>query len=708
MMELFAKLKSSLDATFHILSPTPHSPLPTPQLAIIFLFIVMLAASWQRWTQPLLDHGREMNLPARILTGETLYNDVQFLYGPFAPHFNALLYRVFGIHLSVLKASGAICAILILLMVYKLSRALMSEWESFLAAGLALVLCAMKSTANYIQPYAYAALYGLVFTLGSLVVVVGYIRRRGELLSLPRCNETPVAGSRDRHTGPPLLWMVLAGALAGLSLITKPEIALAGLAAALTALIVESVTERRPLWRDAALFAVPALIITAVTYAFILGRTPLRVLLEDNHVLFTAMPPQLVYFNRRASGLAQWPSSLWFSLAGIGVFALWAGLCGILGAIASRKEAGWRGVLKASLILTGAGALWREAAIRFFNVPSDVTPFASAVFILPALMGLIVRDRLKESGRAGERESGRAGEWESGRAGEWESGRAGERESGRQGDKEKGRGGEGVIKSVCLPLSPSPALPLSRSPALPLSHSVRILLVITVFSFVSILRAILNVTTTGPYTPFFLPVSIIVYVYLLFRVAPEMLAKTDSVRENIRRVTMVTLALLIVGTGVNSAMRFRRLNTFTVSSPRGSFITVPEIGKPLQAAIRYAEERTGAGDYLLAAPQATTVNFLAARRYPLREEIIHPGFLAGEKETDAIDRIEARKTPLILIVNIDTSEFGDRAFGVDYNQKLMRWINENYRLAARFDSANSHNAKLGDGPFFILAYERNP
>jgi len=171
---------------------------------------------------------------------------------------------------------------------------------------------------------------------------------------------------------------------------------------------------------------------------------------------------------------------------------------------------------------------------------------------------------------------------------------------------------------------------------------------------------------------------------------------------------MTMIALMIVGMGVNSAILLRRRNTFTVSSSRGSFITVPEIGEPLQAAIRYVEQRTGPDDYVLSAPQGTTINFLAARRYPLREEIIHPGFLAGEKELDAIERIETRETPLILIANIDTSEFSDRAFGVDYNQGLMRWVNEKYHLAARFDSAHSHNATLGDPPFFILVYERNP
>jgi hypothetical protein len=520
---------------------------------------------------------------------------------------------------------------------------------------LALVLCALKSTANYIQPYAYAALYGVVFALGSLIATVGYIHSRG------------------RITGLPLLWMVLAGSLAGLSLISKPEIALACLAAGFAALIVESLEERKLLWRDAAFFTAPVVVIAAVTYAVILSRTPLRVLLEDNHVLFTAMPPQLIYFNRHVSGLARWPSSVLFSLAGIGVFALWVGASGIIGAIASRRQAEWRALLKAGLIIVCAGALWREAAIRFSSASTNVTPFASAVFILPALIGLIIRDGWMERRKRGDGETRRRGD-----------------------DATRGQGNP----EMRLFLAPSPRLPVFPS------LSDRVLLVIAVFSFAAILRVILNVSTTGPYAPFYLPALIVVYLYLLFRVAPDLLAKSDSIRANIRRGAMLMIALMIVGVGVNSTIRVRGHNIFSVDSQRGSFITEKDIGEPLQAAIRYAEERTGPEDYLLAAPQATTINFLAARRYPLREEIIHPGFLTGERELDAIERIKARKTPLILIVNIETSEFGDRAFGVDYNPGLMRWISENYRLAARFDSTHSRNAKLGDKPFFILAYEQ--
>jgi hypothetical protein len=611
-------------------------------LALAALFAVTLAASWQRWTQPLLDHGREMNLPARILAGEQLYSDVQFIYGPFAPHFNAMLYGVFGIHLSVLKTGGTVCAVLILLMIYWLARQLLSVWESALTAGLVLVICALKSTANYIQPYAFAALYALVFALGSLVATVRYLHLRSDYRRL--------VGGIPAEAG---TTCAVAGALAGLALISKPEIALAAVAAICAALAVECWSERRLLRRDALMFAAPAAVIFLATYGFILSRVPLRVLLEDNYVLFTTMPEQLIHFNRHISGLAGWPRSFWFSLAGVGVFTLWAGLCAVFGAIFSAGcHKGWRGVLITGSIVAAAGAVWREASIRLFGVPSDVTPFASAVFILPAVTGILARRVLSRTPR---------------------------RED-----------------------EPGPLQPPSDSTR---DH---ILLCLTIFSFVSILRAVLNVTTTGPYTPFFLPAPIVVYLYLLFRVTPALLSKPLPVRANVRRAAMILIALLIAGMTINSSGRFRRMNAFAINSARGSFITVPEIGKPLEEAIRFAERRTGPGDYVLSLPVATTINFLADRLYPLREEIVHPGFLEGEKEQDAIERIKSRNTSLILIANLDASEFRDRAFGVDYNRRLMRWINDNYRLVARFDSPSSAGANWGDDAFFILAFERNP
>lgn len=587
-------------------------------LALAVLFVVMLAASWQRWTQPLLDHGREMNLPTRILAGEHLYSDVQFLYGPFAPHFNALLYKLFGIQLGTLKVSGAVCAVLILLMIYWLSRRLMSVWESAAVTGLVLVICAIKSTANYIQPYAYAALYGFLFSLSSLVCTVKFVQTRQSKV------------------------MIWSGIFAGLALISKPEIALAGWTAAAVVLLTESLADRKALGREALNFILPVIVIFAASYGFILWRTPLSVLLNDNHVLFTNMPPQLVYFNRHISGLAKLPTSLWFSLTGIAVFGVWAGASAMVGSALSFRRQNWLHSLRLSALVLLISAVLREAAIKFLNVPDDVTPFASAIFALPVVIGIIG--------------------WRI-----WKAWRSGQTVSAEQ----------------------------------------RILLALTVFSLFSILRALLNVTTTGPYTPFFIPTLIVVFLYFLFRAAPVFLA-SPQVRLNVSRVAVCLIALLVIGLGVNSARRFRTINTFEVSSARGSFITLPEIGEPLQAAIRFAEERAKPGEYVLALPVATTINFMAARRYPLREEIVHPGFLTDEKEFDAIERIKSRKVPLVLVANLITSEFRDRIFGADYNRELMRWITENYHLVKRFDSPQRQGANFDNEPFFILAYERNP
>jgi 4-amino-4-deoxy-L-arabinose transferase-like glycosyltransferase len=587
--------------------------------ALAVFFILNLAGTWQRWTQPLIDHGREMNLPTRILSGEQLYIDIQFLYGPFAPYFNATLYRIFGIHLTTLKVSGALCAILISLLVYWLSRQLMSVWEAALTTGVVIVICALKSTANYVQPYAYAALYALVFGLVSLASTVNYLRLRQKK------------------------WIILSGVFVGMVLITKPEVTVAAMSAAVLALLLESIDARRLLWREASLFALPVLIITSSVYGMILSRVPLRVLLNDNHILFTNMPQQLVYFNQYVSGIGKWPMSLWYTLTGVGIFALWSGGSAVLGTLVSaRKQEGWSKSLRIGGLVLMIGVIFRVLAVEIFGVSREVTPFASAVIVLPSLIG-IISSRMLQTWR---------------------------------------NGGE-------------------------ISSTHKVLLVISIFGFISILRAIINVTIISPYTPFFLPTLIIIYLYLLFRVSPQIFTKTDSIRLKTRYAAMWLIAILVIGMSINSVRRLRIRDTFLVSAPRGSFYAEPYFAQPVAEAVKYVREHSSPGEYVLTLPQGTTINFLAERPYPLREEIIHPGFLAGETEIETIERIKSHNVRLIVVANILTPEFRDRIFGAEYNQELMDWITDNYHKVAHFEIPPPSKMKPTDVPFFIVAYERN-
>ena len=73
-------------------------------------FAFGLAASWERWANPVIDGGREMNQPLRVASGETLYSEVGHIYGPFSPWLHAALYRAFGPSLNVLYADGIVSA----------------------------------------------------------------------------------------------------------------------------------------------------------------------------------------------------------------------------------------------------------------------------------------------------------------------------------------------------------------------------------------------------------------------------------------------------------------------------------------------------------------------------------------------------------------------------------------------------------------------
>src|SRR5689334_6720568 len=104
-----------------------------PQSAIFVVFAAMLVVSWRRWTSPIADSGREMDLPRRLLDGELLYRDVHHLYPPLAPYFNALLYHIFGVHLDVLHAAGILCSVLIVVVCYRIARRLFEVVDAALA-----------------------------------------------------------------------------------------------------------------------------------------------------------------------------------------------------------------------------------------------------------------------------------------------------------------------------------------------------------------------------------------------------------------------------------------------------------------------------------------------------------------------------------------------------------------------------------------------
>jgi hypothetical protein len=91
----------------------------------------------------------------------------------------------------------------------------------------------------------------------------------------------------------------------------------------------------------------------------------------------------------------------------------------------------------------------------------------------------------------------------------------------------------------------------------------------------------------------------------------------------------------------------------------------------------------------------------------LRDEIITPGFLNEKGEKEAIGVLAQSRAPLIFIANRLTPEFGQARFGIDYDERLMKWIESAYVPCGTFSAQPSRNLKIGESQFFLRAYCRD-
>ncbi len=261
-----------------------HSALRTPHLALLTVFAVMLAVSWRRWVSIIADSGRELDLPLRLLNGETLYRDVHFLYTPLAPYLTAQLYAWFGARLETLQASGVVCSVLIVWLCYRIARHLLTSAESALAVSGVIIFCIFKPTGNLISPYSYSALYGMVFALACLLACL-----RGRLIA--------------------------AGCFLTLAVLAKQEFALVAGAAVLASAWQSREHKRRSLF-------VPVLVslpLLAIASGWLWRRHGWDLLVHDCHLLFTNLPASLRYYNAQRTGLNAPLASLAQMLGGLAV-----------------------------------------------------------------------------------------------------------------------------------------------------------------------------------------------------------------------------------------------------------------------------------------------------------------------------------------------------------------------------------------------------
>lgn len=138
-------------------------------LSLNIFVLLAFILFWGHFGDVNFDSFREAYIPMEILKGEVLYKNVFNIYAPFAYLFNALLFKLFGVHLGVLYFAGLFATLGIVNLVFNISNKFLDKLSSF-----SIVLFIFSASVlspnvfNFIFPYSYGMLYGLLFVLASI------------------------------------------------------------------------------------------------------------------------------------------------------------------------------------------------------------------------------------------------------------------------------------------------------------------------------------------------------------------------------------------------------------------------------------------------------------------------------------------------------------------------------------------------------------
>lgn len=144
-------------------------------------FLFLLSRTWMKWGDLIVDTFRDFWVPMKILEGNVLYRDVFYEYGFSPPYFQALLFKLFGLHLYTLAGLGIVITLLVAAAIYLISRMFLSASVSALTVIVFFLAFAFNHYAcnnnfNFILPYSFASTFFLLFTLSAIYFFLRFIK----------------------------------------------------------------------------------------------------------------------------------------------------------------------------------------------------------------------------------------------------------------------------------------------------------------------------------------------------------------------------------------------------------------------------------------------------------------------------------------------------------------------------------------------------
>jgi hypothetical protein len=284
--------------------------------AVIFaVFTALLAWTWQRLADVLVDFGVQLYVPWQLSEGKVLYRDIAHYTGPLSVYYNALAFRIFGVNLRVLELANLPVLIGIVIAIHCLANRMAGRFcaaacsVSFLAL-FAFAHVSVAGNYNFVTPYEYEYTHATLLCLCCVIFLHRIIVRRRMVDS------------------------AIAGFLAGMVFLTRSEFFVAAMGAVIVGFAFLAMIDRRSCGSFAAIFLIAAAAPPLISACLLRIAMPWGLAIHGTLGMWPALlrgnvSSQLFY--RHSMGLDDLPRSLrlmsaWIAAWSIPIagFAAWA------------------------------------------------------------------------------------------------------------------------------------------------------------------------------------------------------------------------------------------------------------------------------------------------------------------------------------------------------------------------------------------------
>lgn len=573
-------------------------------LSLLMIWGAWFYGTWAYWGNLGADCGREMYVASVLAEGKTLYRDVWFNFGPAAPYFNSLLFRLFGVHLNVLYWAGSLSALGSAIFLFLTGMRLSAPLAGWTAATVLLCEAFSPSLFSFPLPYSFASVYGCFITCVFLWMAV--------------------RASSSAGTG----WIFAASWAAAIAILIKPEFG-ASCSIVLLLLIVARAFQRQS-WRLVPrdlLAILPAALACGLVIAWMVSLKGFEFLTQEN--------------------LQSWPTSyfmktyakVWFAFTGFSLtrpaltdaalrmFIFVAFLQGLQLITNWKRASRCSAILRIALFLGAAVYLvrfldWKEA-LRWIGFPQDMVVFIAMASV--AAWWYFLRTP---------------------------------------------RDNHNLAVPVLLTVSALIA--------------VRILLKMLPFSY-----------------PIYFNGPVLLSFFLLL--GPLFPRTSQRLGFPFRGDLLIYCACLAV-----TLIHSRHADTLTdvvvpLTTERGTIKVSPSRAEQYRVAIKFMQEKSARGEFVMSIPEDTSLYFLSGTHCPTRVFAFTPGMVAPGKMTyELIREVESKNVRYLIWSNRIYWEYEVPRFGVDFDRPFGNYLRSHYHTV---EPLSPTPVRLGEWNAYI--WERN-